>query len=147
MSRNKSSGGPALDGEGAIALGVLLAIPALAIAIIAGVGWVVYKAGHWVVVKVREIVTRRCWHTRHAESYEFLSIVLCNACEMWKPEDREEDEWEPATTLPKLCSHYYEREKHGEITICSNCAAWRRGDEKWQIPDTNPLRSNAGMTG
>lgn len=149
-----SSWGPALDGEGAIALLVLLAVVLVPIALVIGIGWGLWQLG----IIVREKVFGDCLHDRHAERKPEFDVSVCTECGAWQalamPLEEPEGEWQPRETNPGFCEHYYESTEifesdQGRVRICVDCGCWRvfLGLGYWQPADTCPVYDDRGGEG
>lgn len=125
-----SSGGPALDGEGAIALLVLAAVVLLPIALIVGIGWGLWQLG----IIVREKVFGDCLHDRHAVIRSEFDVRVCTEC----------GAWHPLETNPGKCDHLSSKEilEGNAVRACIKCGVVQTSDDnlpiEWQPRETNP---------
>ena len=168
-SRGGGGWGPALDGEGAIALLIVAAIVLLPIAVIVGICWLLWKGYLFVL----EGLLGKCRHHAHAVYKPEHRLCFCGECGVWQTVDKsqmaldysvisgprwvpiEELEWHPSETRSKYCDHPKPAQivetQDDIVGICPDCGCWRehwRTDDgriipsrdSWEPADTLPVR-------
>ena len=146
MGKKKLSGssGPSstsLDGEGLLALGVLLLVPA----IIAGAVWLVCWLAWRLGIIVKQDLLGRCIHENHTQRPEH-GVRICDRCGAWHTytygvAETELERWQPKETSPRWCWHLRtpitRKIEEFNIYICQECGCWRRWAQ-WQPSETCP---------